>query len=210
MNRTSDSKESRVALPPQRHDGPLSLEATLRGRRSQRSFTSEPLEMAELGQLAWAAQGVTGRQGQRTAPSGGGRYPLDLFVVASRVEGLAPGVYRYNPGEHRLERHARAPGGDRGRALAEAALGQRWVHEAQTVFVLTATYDRITSRYGERGRRYAVLEAGHAAQNLHLQAVALELGSVPVGAFDDQAVKRALGLADDEEPLYLLPVGAID
>jgi SagB-type dehydrogenase family enzyme len=196
-----------LPLPEPAYDGDVSVEAALRERRSVRDYAARPLTLAEVGQLLWAAQGITGdNQRYRTAPSAGALYPLELYVVAGDVRDLDPGVYRYRPAGHALEPIA---GGDVRPALAGAALEQTWVEEGAVVLVVAGVYERTTQKYGERGRQYVHMEAGHAAQNVYLQAAALELGTVAVGAFRDDEVQRVVGLAPDEVPLYLLPVGPL-
>lgn len=186
-------------LPPPRLSGPLSLEQALAARRSVREFGPQPLTAEELSQLLWAAQGVTHDSGLRTAPSAGALYPLELYVVS------ADGTYRYSPARHDL---APVAAGDRRQALWQVALRQEPVRQAPAVLVVTAVYERTEAKYGrERTPRYVHLEAGHAAQNLLLQAVALGLGAVPIGAFDDAGVQAALSLPADHRPLYLIPVG---
>ena len=191
-------------LPQPRRSGPWSVEGALAERRSAREFTREPLTRAELAQLLWAAQGITGVEGLRTAPSAGALYPLEVYVAVGAVKDLPSGIYRYEPGQYALELVA---GGDRRAELAAAALGQECVQDGAAVIALAAVYRRTTAKYGERGIRYAHMEAGHAAQNVWLQAVALGLGTVVVGAFDDRDVKKVLSLGAREEPLCLLPVG---
>jgi SagB-type dehydrogenase family enzyme len=164
-----------------------------------REFTEDPLNLGELGQLLWAAQGTTHPDGYRTAPSAGALYPLEVYAV------IQEGVYHYDPQGHRLSLHRQ---GDARSALHAAALQQEPVLEAPVVFVIATVYERTGKKYGvERGPRYVHLEAGHAAQNLLLQAVALGLGAVPVGAFYDDKVKAILALPADQQPLYLIPVG---
>lgn len=187
-----------VHLPHPRRWSTVSLEEALLGRRSVRSFETTALSRSELSQLLWAAQGITSGWGARPAPSAGALYPLDVYVAG-------PGLLcHYLPDGHGLlvleETDVRP-------RLAAAAHGQQAVAEAAVVLALTAVYARSSVRYGARGRRYAVLEAGHVAQNVLLQAAALDLGAVPIGAFDDDAVRQALGLAPDHAPLYLIPVG---
>ena len=176
----------------------MSLEEALAARRSVREFKSEPVSPAALSQLLWAAQGATGRGGLRTAPSAGALYPLELYVAS------AEGFFRYDPRGHRLlcvaERDPRP-------ALRRAALDQPPVGEAPAVFVITAVEARTKGKYGARAPRYVHMEAGHAAQNLLLQATALGLAGVPVGAFDDGKVREVLALPPGEEPLVLIPVG---
>ncbi len=195
-----------VVLPSPRASGLMSLEEALYRRRSVREFAAAPLTLTQLGQLLWAAQGITQPAGGlRTAPSAGALYPLEVYAAVSRVAGLPPGVYRYIPESHGLELVTEEPVS---RRLCDAALSQPAIGAAPLTLALTAVFSRTTAKYGERGRRYVVLEAGHAAENVCLQAVALGLGAVPTGAFDDHAVGLVLELGFGEEPLYLLPVGS--
>ena len=193
-----------LVLPKPRTEGPMPLERALQTRRSLRDYSRAALSLEETAQLLWAAQGVTARGGFRTAPSAGALYPLETFLCAGRVDGLAPGVWKYRPDRHGLVRLA---AGDLRAELASTALGQSCVRHAPATLAFAAVYARITGRYQQRGIRYTWMEAGHAAQNVCLQAVALGLGAVPVGAFDDRAVQRILRMAREEEPLYLIPVG---
>jgi len=195
--------DAAVALPAPRLAGPVALEATLLQRRSLRAFADDALTSAEVGQLLWAAQGLSDAEGRRTAPSAGARYPLELYLAAGRVQGLAPGLYRYRPQGHALEPLGAADP----RAAITAACAQPWVGDAPVLVLVAASTARTAARYGARAERYVALEAGAAAQNLLLQAVALGLGGTPVGAFDDAALRRALTLAADEQPLLVLPVG---
>jgi len=187
-----------IALPAPQRRGRMTLEEALAARRSVREFTARALEPHELSQLLWAAQGVSSRDGLRTAPSAGALYPLELYVAT------AAGLFHYDPSRHAIERRS---GRDLRRDLARAALGQQSVHEAPAVFVIAALEARTAGKYRGRAQRYVLLEAGHAAQNLLLEATALGLGGVPVGAFDDDAVHAALALARGEQVLYLVPVG---
>lgn len=190
---------ARTPLPRPVLEGPKSFEELLVLRRSVREFGTEPLTQAQLGQLLWAAQGITSPQGYRTAPSAGALYPLELYLATSE------GVFRYDPTGHELETVDNI---DARQTLFEAALEQEPVRQAPAVIVVTAAYERTAAKYGqERSPRYVHLEAGHAAQNLLLEAVALGLGAVPIGAFHDEAIQSALGLPADHQPLYLIPVG---
>jgi SagB-type dehydrogenase family enzyme len=193
-----------VSLPRPRLESSTSLEEAINARRSIRSFSRDPLTLAELSQLLWAAQGITHPAGRRTAPSAGALYPLKIYAAAGNVTDLPSGIYRYEPEGHVLVRIA---DGDPRRAVAEAAHGQASVRKAAVDIVISAVYSRTTGKYGERGIRYAHLEAGHAAQNVLLQSVSLQLGSVVIGAFSDDGMKRAMRLAPDEQPLYIIPVG---
>ena len=160
--------------------------------------------LAELSQLMWAAQGMTDPRGLRTAPSAGALYPLELYVVAGNVTGLPPGIYKYRRERHELLSLAK---GDRRNDLCNAALGQSSIRRAAVVIVLSGVYGRTTVKYGERGIRYVHMEAGHAAQNVYLQAVPLQLGTVVIGAFHDEEVKRMMMMTDKEKPLYIIPLG---
>ncbi|MCE5250472.1 SagB/ThcOx family dehydrogenase [bacterium] len=193
-----------VKLPQPRFSGAVSVEKALHERRSVREFKNDPLTLDEVSQLLWAAQGITDDSGHRTAPSGGALYPLELYVVAGNVTGLSAGIYRYNPRGHELVMVIK---GDKRGNLSSAALEQPSVKNAPAVFVFSVVYERITIKYGERGKRYAMIEVGHAGQNIYLEAGALGLGTVAVGAFRDEDVKKVLEMADDEQPLYLMPVG---
>ena len=197
-------RDPTVQLPKPSADGDLSLESAIRERRSIRKFSSRSLSLADVAQLLWAAQGVTARDGRRTAPSAGALYPLELYIVVGSVDSLPTGVYRYLPGKHRLRQ---ITGGDLRGPLAKAALDQSWVRRAPTVLVITGVYERSAKKYGQRARRYTHIEVGHTAQNVYLQAVGLELGTVVVGAFDDAGVREALNLPPDHAPLALMPIG---
>ncbi len=194
----------RIRLPPPRLSGLFSLEEILLARRSRRTFGREPLTAEEIAQLLWAAQGVTHPNGYRTAPSAGALFPLELYAAVGDAVGLPVGLYRYEPAPHAL---ARRKAEDLRPAFCRAALDQRPVARAPVVFLLAAVFGRTSARYGERGVRYAILEAGHAAQNLCLQAAALDLQSVLIGAFRDREIRELAGLPEGEEPLYLVPVG---
>lgn len=193
-----------ITLPDPRLEGGVSLEAALGARRSIREYADEALTLDDVSQLLWAAQGITGPAGVRAAPSAGALYPLELYLVAGAVQGLPAGIYRYLPRRHALERTAE---GDRRAALARAALRQDWVAGAPAIVALAAVYSRTTGKYGDRGRKYVHMDVGHVAQNVYLQAVALDLGTTFVGAFHDNQVKQALKLPAAEHPLGLMPVG---
>ena len=193
-----------LKLPEPRLKSEVSLEETLFKRRSVREYAKLPLTLEDVSQLLWATQGITTEWGGRTAPSAGALYPLEVYLVVGNVKNLAPGVYKYKP-----ERHELVKVGDddvRGE-LANAALGQTWVKEGAIDIVIAAVYERTTRKYGDRGIRYVQMEAGHAAQNIYLQATALNLGMVTVGAFYDDRVKEILGMPRNEVPLYVIPVG---
>ena len=196
-------RHERISLPRPRYQSQTSVEQALSRRRSVRDFRDRPLVLSEISQLLWAAQGITHRSGYRAAPSAGALYPLDVYVLVGNITGIEVGTYKYFPYEHSLLRYA---SGDKRMALRQVALDQHAVSGAAAVFVICAAYERTTGTYGQRGIRYVHMEAGHAAQNVYLQAVALQLGTVVLGAFDDERVKEVLTLRE-EQPLYLMPVG---
>ena len=185
-------------------NGETSVEQALLERRSVRSYTGEPLTLAEISQLLWAAQGITNDRGGRTAPSAGALYPLEIYLLAGDVTDLPAGIYHFIPNEHSLKLVVE---GDRRQALYEAALSQGSVKDAAAVIVITAIYERTTGKYGERGIQYVHMEVGTVAQNIYLQAVSLDLGTVFIGAFHDGQVRNVLLLAEDEVPLGIMPVG---
>jgi SagB-type dehydrogenase family enzyme len=197
-------EQQNIPLPTPKASGDNSLEQLLKKRRSVREFRDDALNLQQLGQLMWAAQGITHGEGLRTAPSAGALYPLELYVAAGKVEGLAAGLYHYYSGEHRL---INTTSGDLRKSLSRSALQQPWVQHAPMVIVIAAKYSRTTRKYGDRGIRYVHIEAGSVAQNIYLQAQTLGLGTVIVGAFDDEAVASALHLPSDVRPLLLMPVG---
>ncbi len=190
--------EDEIALPMARLTGETSLEEVIAHRRSVREFTDQPLSQEQISQMLWAAQGITDPRGLRASPSAGALYPLELYLA------LVDGAYHYVPERHSLqvvsEENLRPK-------LWEAGLSQGALQEAPAVFVVAAVYQRTEAKYGERAERYVRLEAGHAAQNILLQAVALQLGAVPIGAFYDDQVQAALAMPLDHQPLYLIAVG---
>ncbi|MBD3236553.1 MAG: SagB/ThcOx family dehydrogenase [Candidatus Eisenbacteria bacterium] len=189
-----------MALPAPERTGEAPFESLLQQRTSLREYAPEPLSLVQIGQLLWATNGTTQRTyfTHRTIPSAGALYPLEIYVLTAR------GVAHYDPFEHRLRWH-RAE--DARAALAAAALQQSWVREAPAVFVIAAEPARTTVKYGPRGERYVDIECGLACQNLLLQATALGLGGVPVGAFEDQAVAEVVGLPAGQVPRLLVPIG---
>jgi len=195
---------SSIKLPEPHTDAGTSVEQALRLRRSVRTFAEKPLQLSEVAQLLWSAQGITSRDGLRTAPSAGALYPLEIYLVAGSVNDLPVGVWHYLPDNHRLE-HLNDT--DIRNPLTHAALYQAWIRKAAAVVVFAAVYERTTRKYGKRGIRYVHIEAGHAAENLFLQAVSLDLNTVIVGAFRDDAIRNALNLPQDHVPLILMPVG---
>lgn len=204
-----DSKEFTnkiITLPEPMHDSETSIEKALLKRRSIREYKDEPLLLTEVSQLLWAAQGITDLSGFRTAPSAGALYPLVVYVVIGNVEGVAKGIYKYMPQEHEL---VKIRDEDVRAELTRDALRQTWVNDGSIVIVFSAVYEQTTQKYGDRGIRYVQMEVGHAAQNVYLQAVSLNLGTAVIGAFKEDEVKKILNMSDKEHPLYVMPAGRI-
>lgn len=194
-----------IRLPPPGLKGAVSVEEAIEARRSRREFSDKSLSLTELSQVCWAAQGIT-KGYFRAPPSAGALYPLEIYVVVGKdgVKGLPAGVYHYLPERHSLKLHVPK---DRRMSLAMAALGQTFIARAPLSLVITAQYGRMTGKYGARGKRYVHMEIGHMGQNVHLQAEALGLATVVIGAFDDAAVAKVLNLPADFEPLSIMPIG---
>lgn len=187
-----------IDLPAPDRTGSVPLETVLAARRSRREFAPGDVDLATLGQVLWAAQGITGDDGRRAAPAAGNRGALETYAATGR------GLYRYDARRHSLETVRE---GDLRGDLAAATGGQECVATAQAVLVFGVVEERTRSKYGDRARRYVHFEAGHAVQNALLQAEALGLHAVPVGAFDDDALAAICGMAEDERPLYMVPFG---
>jgi SagB-type dehydrogenase family enzyme len=193
-----------IKLPEPSKEGALSVTQALAGRRSTRSFADRPLTRQDVAQLLWAAQGITDPKGFRTAPSAGALFPLEVYVAAGNVEGLAQGLYHYRAASHDL---VRVGAGDHRLQIAQAALNQGSVRDAPALFLFACVFTRTTQKYGRRGMQYVFMEAGHAAQNLMLQAESMGLGHVAIGAFNDEALGEIMKLGEQAHPLYILPVG---
>jgi SagB-type dehydrogenase family enzyme len=184
----------------------MSLEQAILKRRSIRRFKNEPLTLGQLSQLLWSAQGTTGIGGKRATPSAGATYPLEIFIVVGNngIPALAAGIYHYDFDNHSLSLHQV---GDLQQKLADMALGQSSIARCPVDMVICAIHPRTAYRYGRRGERYVHMEVGHVGQNVALQAVALGLGTVMVGAFEDEDVRKAMKLEEQIKPLYIIPVG---
>jgi len=199
-------------LPAPRFKSDISLEETLLNRRSRRSYPDEAISTKELSQLLWAAYGITEpqpgqeklREGKRTAPSAGAFYPLEVYVVVGKVNGIDPGIYKYVSKGHKI---VQVMNGDIRAELSTAAYKQGMIERAPICLFYSAVYERTTRRYGERGRQYVWAELGHSAQNVYLQAETLGMGTCVAGAFNDDEVKKVMQLPPEEVPLYIMPIG---
>ena len=206
-NREETSLQSTIQLPSPNYKSNTSLEEALLNRRSVRDYKTESLSLSEVSQILWAAQGITDTvEGLRTAPSAGALYPLEIYLVAANVTDLSPGIYRYSPQDHSLKKISE---GDKRTEISNASLKQESISSSSAIVVITAIYERTSVKYGKRTERYVNMEVGHVGQNIYLQAVSLGLGTVMVGAFEDDALKKVLSLPDNEHPLALYPLGKI-
>ena len=206
-----------VELPEPRFDSEVSVEKAMKNRRSIRSYSDTPLTLSEISQLLWSAYGITWtredlppflRGGLRTAPSAGALYPLDLYIVVWNALDLPAGVYYYKSEKHQLVQIAE---GNRRDALSEAAFNQPHFETAAAAIVYSAIFQRNMVKYGQRGReRYVCMDLGHSAENVYLQAYALNIGTCAIGAFTDIRVKQIVGMTRDEEPLYIMPIGKME
>jgi SagB-type dehydrogenase family enzyme len=199
--RRSKDLPEKIKLPEPDGRGKLSLEETIQRRRTQRVFSQKELTQGQISQLLWAAGGVTATidgVNFRTAPSAGATYPMEIYAITPQ------GLFHYVPPEHALETVIKE---DIRGLLSTVTRRQGIAAKAPMSILICAVFARVTQRFGERGTMYVHMEAGHIAQNVHLQAVSLGLGSVPVGAFEDKQLKEILSLPSDQEPLYIVPVG---
>ncbi|HUV72280.1 MAG TPA: SagB/ThcOx family dehydrogenase [Clostridia bacterium] len=195
-------EENWLDLPKPATKGEISLEESLAKRSSVRKFKEQLLSLEEVAQLLWAAYGLT--EVGRTAPSAGGIYPLSLYLIARKVKDLEPGVYRYWPEGHRL---SEIEIGDIGKELREVTFGQSFVSQAPICLVVAADFGKATDKYGKKGDSYVYIEVGHLGENVYLQAQSLGLGTVAVGAFDEKLARNLFNISENEEVLYLMPVG---
>ncbi len=195
----ADKVNKTIQLPEPKIIGKMSVEESIFRRRSQRTYYPNDLTMEQISQLLWAAQGITDKTwGFRAAPSSGSLYPLTIYLVKK------DGVFRYVPDGHKLVQTSTE---DIRPSLVRASLGQNFIGEAPIDIIIAGNFRIVEAKYGQRSYRYLNMEIGHAAENIHLQAVSLGLASVPVGAFWDDVVGKALGLPETQDPFYIIPVG---
>jgi SagB-type dehydrogenase family enzyme len=206
-------KNNIIQLPQPKLESKTSIEKALFNRRSIRSYLNKPLTLFEISQILWAAQGITSEDGKRTTPSAGATFPIELYLNVSNIESLTEGIYQYKPNQHALEKLF---DNEQKSAIASAALNQSFIEQAAAIIIITAIFERTTNSYGKRGIQYIHQEAGSVAQNIHLQAVSLNIGTVMVGAFHDEKIKRLLipylqdhndNFSANEIPLLLMPLG---
>lgn len=197
-----------MKLPEPLRQGGMSLAQTLAERRSIRTYAATPLKLADVSQLLWSAQGITSPDGYRTCPSAGAVFPLETYLIAGAVDGLAAGAYRYDPADHSMTATAT---GDLRAELAAACMNQACVAACAAAILFGAVEARMIAKYGDAlSHGLILLEAGHAAQNVSLQAVALGLGAVAIGAMDEARVKKLAAMGGDETAIYMMVFGKPD
>ena len=202
-----NSESDIIELPAPNYKSNTSVEEALQKRRSVREYSKEPLSLFEISQILWAAQGITDNgYGRRTAPSAGALYPIELYLVAANVKDLTRGIYKYDPRRNTLKKTIE---GDKRIEVSNAALRQDAIEKSSAIVLITAIYERTSVKYGKRTERYVNMEVGHVGQNIYLQAVSLGLGTVMMGAFNDDALKKVLNLPANEFPLAIYPLGKI-
>lgn len=181
-----------------------SLEKIIQNRRSIRDYSSKPISFKDLSYILWAAQGITSKEGFRTTPSAGALYPIEIYIMANRVENLRTGIYKFIPQRNSL---VIVSSKNIITNLYEAALRQDCIIKAPLVINIGVVFDRVTAKYGARGTNYTYIEVGCVSQNIHLMAENLGLGTVVVGAFYDDKVKNLFEMQKNETPVVLMPVG---
>lgn len=202
---TSESDIIKLPLPV--YTGKISVEEALHKRRSIRDYSDKPLTISGISQVLWAAQGITEQTyGLRTAPSAGALYPLEIYIAASNVNGLSPGLYKYKPQNHTLKKIS---DGDKRIDISNAALGQDAIENSSAIVIISAVYERTSVKYGSRAERYVHIEVGSVGQNIYLQSLSLGLGTVMIGAFKDDNLRKVLTLSENENPLAIMPLGKI-
>ena len=194
-----------IVLPKTVKKTDFSIEEVIALRRSIREYLNKPLKIEDLAQILWAAQGITEPSlTLRSAPSAGATYPLEIYILSKNVKNLKKGIYKYLPTYHSLKLIRE---GDYSYNLYQACLYQDWVLNAAANLIITAIYERTTYRYGARGIRYVYMEAGHVGQNIYLQAAALNIGTVAIGAFYDEEVENIIQVSNQEKVIYIFPLG---
>ena len=196
----------KIKLPDPQQSNCNAIEEALFKKRSIAKYKNVPITCSDLSQVLWASQGIAESKDPKKSPSTEALFPLEVYAIIANVIGIPAGIYQYRPHTNELVRIA---AGDMRNEIAKAALGRKSVRTAPAVIVVSAVYVRTTSKLGEKGIRYAHMEAGHAAQNISLQAVALNLGSVMIGSFHESDLKKIMHMDDREQPMYIIPVGKI-
>lgn len=201
------TKAKLIFLEPINIDNMNNVELVIEKRRSIRSYKDEPILLNELSRLLWGAQGITDeRRGFRAAPSAGALYPLEIYIVAGNIQGLAAGVYKYIIEKNALEKIS---DGDKRKELGEAAYSQMWAATAPASIVICGVYERTRRKYRENADPYVHMEVGAVAENIYLQGRSLNIGTCFMAGFVEKRVHDIISSKADEIPLAILPVGRI-
>jgi SagB-type dehydrogenase family enzyme len=197
-----------IKLPEPKDKKVVYLDELLNKRYSIRTFKQKPISIDDLSYILWCSYGFK-KDGGRVVPSAGALYPLDIYIIAGSIEGernmgIIPGIYHYLPDKHQIELIKK---GDIRKDVANASLSQMWMASAPCMIAITCEYKRITSKYRDRGIRYAHMEAGNVSQNIFLATFNTGLGCGIVGAFNDDLVKTVMGINRMREPLLIMPIG---
>ncbi|MCK4651379.1 SagB/ThcOx family dehydrogenase [Candidatus Babeliales bacterium] len=204
-NTNNNISTTKLMLPSS--TGNISIEKTIKKRRSIREFKNIPLSSLEISQLLWSAQGITNKKENfRATPSAGALYPLEIYIVCGNVQNLETGVYKYNPKKHELNSIQK---GDKRNELFNACLQQKSIQKAPASIVICAIYDKTTKKYGARGKQYVHMEVGAASENIYLQAISLDIGTVFIGGFENDKVQKTINSKKEEIPLCVMPLGKI-
>lgn len=206
QNTDSKGTSLMIKLPKPGHNSKTSVERSIKNRRSIRSYKNGMLSLKKVSQILWAAQGITDNNKYRSAPSAGALYPIEIYVIIRNVKNVPKGVYKYRPNDHCL--CLQLPK-DNQKKIFKASNYQECIDQAQIILIFAVVYDRVTVKYGKRGIRYTHMEVGHSAQNVYLQCESLGLGTVTIGAFFDDQIKEAINAENNEDILYLMPVGRL-
>ncbi len=198
---------SKIKLPEPVYSSNTSVEEVLSKRKSIRDFQKKPLSIENISQILWAAQGITDKgKNKRTAPSAGALYPLEIYILIGNVKEIESGIYKYKPHQHEMVLIA---AGDKRGDLAKYCAQPEAIQTAPITLVFAAVYERTSVKYGQRAERYVHIEVGHASQNVCLQVISLNLGTVTIGAFQDSYVKKTVQMLQEEDPLYVMPIGYV-
>jgi SagB-type dehydrogenase family enzyme len=206
VNLTAGFGAEAIKLPAPVTKGAVSVEEALQARHSTKRFANRSLDLAQISQLLWAADGINNPPDKRTAPSGRAAYPIDLYLVVGErgVTNLAPGVYRYLVANQALELVAQ---GEFRPAVVKACNSQVWIGEAPAIVVIAGDIKRSEAKNGEYGTLFTHVEAGFIGQNIFLQAGALGLGAGVAGGIKDKPLAQALKLPEADVPFLVMPVG---
>ena len=202
--RISSGVEKIIMLPEPQRISNFSLEEALQKRRSRRNYSGEPISLEQLSQLLWSAYGITKEPFYKTVPSAGACYPMTIYVSVVKVKGLKSGFYQYIPKEHQLELISTDNFTDQ---IYTCGYNQGCLRNQAITILMSADFDKITTRYGKRAYRYTYMEAGHISQNIYLQTESLDLATVAVGAYDEETLNKILPIPNKEDIIYLMPVG---